>query len=535
MSISRRGFVEFATTAAAGAFAAELFGIPELCAANAVAAKPSERLTELADIALSQTKKLGATYADIRISRYHRQSVGLRSTPDVATGKLNHVPSVDESQSFGFGVRVIANDTWGFAASPMVTKEELARVAQEAVAVAKANSVLQKRPVQLAPTKAYVDKWTTPFVHDPFVVPVQEKLELLERTNGEIKTAPRVFSADSYIEAYSEDKFFASSEDSRIQQYVLRTVSRIRAEANDSRTGISRTRYYSPPPKTCGYECVLEGDLGENGRRIGEEVVEHLSAPAGTPGKKDLVLLPSHLCLTIHESVGHSTELDRALGYEANFAGTSFLAPPEKVMGKFRMGSELMNVIGDRTLPGGLSTVGYDDEGIKTSSFDIVKNGVFMHYQTIRDQARLIGENESRACCYADSFDSIPFQRIPNVWLKASEKPMTLDDLMAGVDDGILIDGMGSWSIDHQRYNFQFGGDAFWEIKSGKKGKMISRVAYQSRTPDFWSALDGLCDQRFWQNYGLTGDGKGEPTQINSMSHGCPPSRFRQMNVLLTD
>ena len=169
------------------------------------------------------------------------------------------------------------------------------------------------------------------------------------------------------------------------------------------------------------------------------------------------------------------------------------------------------------------------------SSFDIVKNGVLQHFQTIRDQAHLIGESESRGCCYADSFDSVPFQRIPNVWLKAGEKPMTVEDLCSGIDDGVLIDGRGSWSIDHQRYNFQFGGDAFYEIKGGKKGKMISRVAYQSRTTDFWAAMDGIADQRFWQNHGLTSDGKGQPQQINAMSHGCAPSRFRQINVLLTD
>jgi len=263
--------------------------------------------------------------------------------------------------------------------------------------------------------------------------------------------------------------------------------------------------------------------------------VEHLSAPAVTPGKKDLVLIPGNLALTIHESIGHSTELDRALGYEADFAGTSFLAPPEKVMGKFRVGSELMNIVGDRTLPGGMSTVGYDDDGVKATSFDIIQNGIFLHYQTIRDQARLVGEKESHGCCYADSFDSIPFQRIPNVWLKPAEKPTSLDDLISGIDDGILIDGRGSWSIDHQRYNFQFGGDGFWQIQGGKKGSMISRVAYQSRTPDFWASLDGTCDQRFWRNQGLTSDGKGEPQQINAMSHGCAPSRFRQVNVLLTD
>jgi TldD protein len=527
--------MELSGSAVAAALATELFGLPQPCAENSGCGKPSATLSSLADVALSQAKKLGASYADIRINRYHSQDVGLRSTPDIATGKLNHVPSVSEGQSFGFGVRVIVNGTWGFAASPMVIKDEIARVAAEAVAVAKANSRLQKMPVQLAPTHAYVEKWTAPFRQDPFAVPIPEKLSLLEKANNEVKAVPKVFASASDIRASSEDKFFASSEGSRIQQYILRTSSAVRAEANDVQTGVSRTRYYERPPETRGYECVLQADLAGQGRRIGEEVVEHLSAPPVLPGKKDLVLMPSHLCLTIHESVGHSTELDRALGYEANFAGTSFLAPPEKMMGKFRMGSGLMNIVGDRTLPGGLSTVGYDDDGVKTTSFDIVKNGIFMHYQTIRDQAHLIGEKESRGCCYADSFDSIPFQRIPNVWLKPSETPVTLDDLIAGVDDGILIDGLGSWSIDHQRYNFQFGGDAFWEIKGGKKGRMISRVAYQSRTPDFWAALDGLADQRFWQNYGLESDGKGEPQQINAMSHGCSPSRFRQINVLLTE
>ena len=536
MTISRRKFLELTGSAAgAAAFATKLFGSPDVHAENVGVGKPSPELSSLAEAALTQAEKLGATYTDIRINRYHSQAVGLRSTPDLLTGKLNHVPFVSEGQSFGFGVRVIVNGAWGFAASPIVTEEEIARVTAQAVAVAKANSVLQKSRVELVPTKAYVDKWTTPFTQDPFAIPIPEKLALLEKANNEVKAVPKVFSADSFIGARSEDKFFASSEGSRIQQYIVETDSEVGAQASDVQNRVSRTRSYRPPPETAGYEAVLQADLAGNGRRIGEEVVEHLSAPAVTPGKKDLVLMPSHLCLTIHESVGHSTELDRALGYEANFAGTSFLAPPEKMMGKFRIGSELMNIVGDRTLPHALSTVGYDDDGVKATSFDIVKNGVFMHYQTIRDQAHLIGEKESRGCCYADSFDAIPFQRIPNVWLKPNEKPTTLYDLIAGVDDGILIDGLGSWSIDHQRYNFQFGGDAFWEIKGGKKGRMISRVAYQSRTPDFWAALDGLADQRFWQNYGLTSDGKGEPQQINAMSHGSVPSRFRQINVLLTD
>jgi TldD protein len=246
----------------------------------------------------------------------------------------------------------------------------------------------------------------------------------------------------------------------------------------------------------------------------------------------DLVLLPTHLGLTIHESIGHSTELDRALGYEANYAGTSFLTTDK--LGKFRVGSDIVNFNGDRTRPESLSTCGYDDDGVKTRQFPIIKAGIFVGYQTIRDQAHLIGQSESMGCCYADSYASVPFQRMPNVWLEPSDKPVTLEDLVAGVESGVLIDGRGSYAIDQQRYNFQFGGDAFWEIKGGKVRGMISDVAYQSRTPDFWSSCDGIGGQSLWENVGLDSDGKGQPGQINAMSHGCAPARFRRVNVLRT-
>ncbi len=287
-----------------------------------------------------------------------------------------------------------------------------------------------------------------------------------------------------------------------------------------------------PHAVTAGYEAVERADIAGQARRVGEEAVAHLKAPSVAPGKKDLVLLPKHLGLTIHESIGHSTELDRALGYEANYAGTSFLTPER--LGKYRVGSEIVHVFGDRTRPESLSTCGYDDDGVKTRQFAILEAGVFVGYQTIRDQAHLIGQSESMGCCYADSFDSIPFQRMPNVWLAPSPRAVTLDDLIAGVDDGILIDGRGSYSIDQQRFNFQFGGDAFWEIKNGKRGRMIADVAYQSRTPDFWAACDGLGGTASWENVGLNADGKGQPMQVNAMSHGCPPARFRGITVLRT-
>ncbi|MCI0363220.1 MAG: TldD/PmbA family protein, partial [Phycisphaerales bacterium] len=282
-----------------------------------------------------------------------------------------------------------------------------------------------------------------------------------------------------------------------------------------------------------GWEYVSQLNFVEHARQIREEVLEHLAAPPVTPGKKDLVLLPSHLCLTIHESIGHSTELDRALGYEANFAGTSFLTPDK--MGKERIGSDIVNFFGDRTTERGLATAAYDDDGVKTTKFPIIEKGIFKHFQTIRDQAHLIGEKESRGCCYADSWASVPFQRMPNVWLDAGPADVTLEDLISGVDDGVLIEGLGSFSIDQQRYNFQFGGDAFWEIKGGKKRGMLSRVAYQSKTTDFWQACDGIAGRSYWQQHGLFNDGKGEPQQINAMSHGCSPARFRRINVLQTD
>jgi TldD protein len=387
--------------------------------------------------------------------------------------------------------------------------------------------------VQLAPVRAYRDRWQTPHEKNPFDVSIEEKLAILRSAAGEAKSGKGVFSAMSNFGFRSEDKYFASSEGSSIQQLILNTVADVSATAVDSARGLTKSRRYVPPPATAGYEYVPSMNLTENARRVSSEAVEHLKAPPVTPGKKDLVLMPNHLWLTIHESMGHSTELDRAVGYEANYAGTSFLTPDK--MGKLRIGADIVNVWGDRTSPRGLATVGYDDDGVKTTRFPIVQKGIFRHFQTIRDQAHLVREKESRGCCYADSWSSVPFQRMPNISLDPGKADTTLDGLISGVDDGILIDGDGSWSIDQQRYNFQFGGDAFWSIKGGKKQGMVSRVAYQSKTTDFWQACDAIAGPSYWQQWGALNDGKGEPSQINSVSHGCSPARFRQINVLLTD
>jgi TldD protein len=519
---TRRDFIAASTAA----FATELFAAP------AQSKTPPTGLETLGAVALAEARKYKAQYCDVRIVRLRNQQIGLRLSPERGTGKTLAVPNVSENSSFGFGVRVIVDGAWGFASSPIVTKEEIARITGEAVVIAKANASIQPKPVQLAPVKAYRDRWETPHEQDPFAVPMAEKLELLRNTAEEVKKNGKVFGSVAAISVRSEDKYFASTEGSSIQQLILQIYGNIDATAVDRKAGISRTRSYVPTQSSAGWEYVPEMNFVENAQRIREEVVEHLTAPPVKAGKKDLLLMPNHLMLTIHESVAHPTELDRALGYEANYAGTSYITMDK--IGR-RIASEQCTFIGDRTSPRALATVGYDDDGVKASQFTIIDKGIFRNYQTTREQAHLVGDKESHGCSQADSWATVPFQRMPNVWLKPGAPETTLDDLISGIDDGVLIDGRGSYSIDQQRYNFQFGGDAFWEIKGGKKGAMISSVAYQARTPDFWQACDATAGPAYWRQYGTTGDAKGEPTQINSISHGCSPTRFRQINVLVTD
>jgi TldD protein len=426
---------------------------------------------------------------------------------------------------------VLADGAWGFSASYEVTKDAIARAAVEAVEIAKANAPLRLQPIKLAATPTYRDTYRTAISIDPFSVPIDQKLDFLRGVAAETRKVAGVFSVMGSIGARLEDRFFVSSEGSVIEQHVYQISPDLTASAVEAGRKV-KTRTYMPHAVCAGYEAVERARMLDHARRIGEEAVAHLKAPSVSPGVMDLVLFPTHLGLTIHESIGHSTELDRALGYEANYAGTSFLTTDK--LGKFRVGSDIVNFNGDRIRPESLSTCGYDDDGVKTRQFPIIKAGIFVGYQTIRDQAHLIGQTESMGCCYADSYASVPFQRMPNVWLEPSDKPVTLDDLVAGVENGVLIDGRGSYSIDQQRYNFQFGGDAFWEIKGGKVRGMISDVAYQSRTPDFWSSCDGIGGQALWENVGLEADGKGQPGQINAMSHGCAPARFRRVNVLRT-
>jgi TldD protein len=483
----------------------------------------NDDLKTLADVALETAKSNGALYADIRINRYENQSISTRE---------KRVTNLSNSESYGFGVRVLLNGTWGFAASNLVTKDEIEKVTKNALAIARANSILRKEPVQLAPVKAYNDTWRTPVKKNPFEVSLSEKADFLLALNAEALKVKGATFCNSSMAFVREQKYFASTDGSYIQQEIIRTDPSFTVVAVDRIAGQFQSRSTYAAPLSAGYEYFQEYPFMEEVKQAAEDAVEKLSAKSVEPGKKDLILHPTNLWLTIHESVGHPTELDRALGYEANFAGTSFLTLDK--LGKLKFGSDIVNLVADKTQPKGLATCAYDDEGEKTKEWHLVKDGIFVDYQTIRDQAHIIGRKESHGCCHADSWASVPFQRMPNVSLEPGKKPLSFEQLISDTEDAILIRGNGSFSIDHQRYNFQFSGQTFWEIKNGKIVGMLKDVAYQSRTPDFWNSCDAICSKEEYWLGGAMNDGKGEPGQSNAVSHGCAPARFRKVNILNT-
>ncbi len=477
----------------------------------------------LADMAISTAKRLGVAYADIRINRYRSESVSTRE---------QQVQNVARNQNFGFGVRVLWQGAWGFAASRNVTPEEVRRITGQAVEVARANAPYQRKPVKLVPVDPVVTSWKSAFEKDPFEVSIDDKIHFLLGLNETAMKTKGVSFVNSSVTFVNEQKFYASTDGSRIEQYIIRGFPNFNVTAVNRDTGDFQTRTALAGPQGMGYEYIEKHPWLAEAQQASEEVVAKLKARPVEPGKYDLVLHPSHLWLTIHESVGHPTELDRALWWEADYAGTSFLTPDKT--GKVQFGSRLVNFFADRTQPAGLATVGYDDEGVRGQRWYLVREGRFIDWQTTRDLAPLIGRKESYGCLHADGWGSIPFPRMPNVSLEPSKESVSLDDLVSDVQNGILIYGDGSYSIDQQRYNLQFGGQTFWEIKKGKVGGMLRDVAYQSRTTDFWGSLDGLGGQATYALGGSFSDAKGQPTQLNAVSHGCPVARFRQINVLNT-
>jgi TldD protein len=498
----------------------------------------------LADAAMNAATKAGASYCDVRIGRYLNQFITTRD--------LN-VENIVNTESSGVGVRVLANGAYGFVSTNVMTLDAVAEAARQAVAIAKANARLQSAPVQLAPVKGMGEvAWATPFRKDWRAVPIKDKAEMLIAANKAGMDAGASFMQSTLFQV-NQQKYFASTDGSYIDQDVHRLWSPFTATAVDKASGKFRTRQGLSSPAGMGYEffdakpehkirapggvttLYKDGyDLIEDARAAGKQAREKLSAKTVEPGKYDLVLSPEHLFLTIHESVGHATELDRVLGYEANYAGTSFATLDKWQSKKFKYGSDIVNFVADKTAPGALATVGYDDEGVPCKRWDIIKDGVLVNYQATRDQAHIIGEKESHGCSYADSWSSVQFQRMPNVSLQPGKKRLTPDELVKDVKKGIYIAGRGSFSIDQQRYNFQFGGQLFYEIKDGKITQPLEDVAYQSNTQEFWNACSAMCDERDWRMGGSFFDGKGQPSQVSAVSHGSSTTRFNGVNVINT-
>jgi len=477
-------------------------------------------MRDFLDMALNVAESCGATYADIRIIDTRNEKI------DTRNGVLS---GLERSESLGFGVRVIANGSWGFASSSNLCFDELRRVTVSACRLAKAAATVAGEHVRLASEPVHVDFWQTPFIIDPFTVPLQDKLGLLLQVDEILRHDARIKVAQGHMKFCRIHKWFASSEGARIEQVLLRSGGGFSAAAVDN--GETQQRSYPASfggqYKNMGYEIIPALRLPENAERIRDEAVELLSAPDCPQGRRDIILHPNQMMLQIHESVGHATELDRVLGMEANYAGTSF-ATTEK-LGNLRYGSDIVNLVSDNTVPGGCSTAGYDDDGVAAQRWHIVKEGILVGYHTNRELAHVAGESRSRGSCRAEGFNNLPITRISNLSLMPGA--WSYEDLLADSDGALLMECNRSWSIDQRRLNFQFGCETAREIKGGKPGRLFRNPTYQGITPQFWASCDAIADYRHWDLWGVINCGKGQPGQRSEMSHGSSYARFRNVEV----
>lgn len=486
----------------------------------------TSRFPALADLALAKATELGASFADLHLMQTDRESLFVRE---------EMVQGVDAGSSLGCSVRVLVQGAWGFAASEEISEERVLQLVESAIAIAKGQAGWRKQPIEIETLPAHTGRWDMPVKVDPFTIPLEEKVERLLGINRAALGKGASY-CNSQVSAVRERKWLANTFGTRIEQSRVRIHPGFSITLVDPKKGGFASRASMRPPRGAGYEHLSEWDAAAEAALAVEQAREKMAAPSVTAGKMDLVIAPSNLWLTIHETVGHPTELDRALGYEANFAGTSFCTPDK--LDTLQYGSEIVTLIADRSAAGGLSTVMWDDDGVQTlgKEFPIVKDGVFRNFQMALGQAALIGrEGGSNGCAYSDSFDAFPIQRMPNISLQpGKDAAVTAESLIADVEDGIYIDGNGSWSIDQQRYNFQFTGQVFHRIRNGKLDGMFRDVAYQGNSVDFWKACDGLGGESTYELGGAFNCGKGQPQQVAPVSHGAVPARFRQINVLNT-
>jgi TldD protein len=488
----------------------------------------------LGDAALQRARELGVSHADFRFERVRWQDVRVRD--GALQGAADDVDT-------GFAVRVIHQGAWGFASGVHLTVEEAVRVAEAAVAVAKVSAALTTTPVEIAPEPVYDDvTWVSSYVQDPFEVSLHDKAEVLIGWTEHLRRHPAVQHATAEVLQVHENKYYADLAGTRTTQQRIRLLPTFTAMGTDDDRGVFDDMTSIAPPVGRGWEYVVGSpadgawDWDSELAEVPDLLAEKLAAPSVEAGTYDLVIHPSNLWLTIHESIGHATELDRALGYEANYAGTSF-ATIDK-LGSLRYGSEVMHVTGDRTVDHGLSTIGYDDEGVATQQWDIVCDGVLVGYQLDRAMAHLhpeLNDGRSNGCAFADSPGHIPIQRMANVSLQPGAEDLSTEDLIGRVERGLYVVGDKSWSIDMQRFNFQFTGQRFYAIRDGELAGQVRDAAYQATTTEFWGSMEAVGGPGTWVLGGAMNCGKAQPGQVASVSHGCPTALFRSVRILNTD
>ncbi|MFE1953585.1 TldD/PmbA family protein [Streptomyces sp. NPDC059524] len=498
-------------------------------------------LRALADAALARARALGAEHADFRFERVRSAAVRLRDAKPSGSS---------DTTDLGYAVRVVHGGTWGFASGVDLTMDAAAKVASQAVAMAQLSAKVIKAAgsdvgappgrspwgrVELAAEPVHAEKtWISSYEIDPFSVPEEERAGLLADWSARLLAADGVSHVDASLLSVHENKFYADTAGTVTTQQRVRLHPQLTAVSVDGSSGEFDSMRTIAPPVGRGWEYLTgtgwdwESELAQ----IPELLAEKMRAPSVRAGSYDLVVDPSNLWLTIHESIGHATELDRALGYEAAYAGTSFATFDQ--LGKLKYGSEIMNVTGDRTAEHGLATIGYDDEGVAGQSWDLVKDGTLVGYQLDRRIAKLTGFERSNGCAYADSPGHVPVQRMANVSLQPDPGGLSTEDLIAGVDRGIYVVGDRSWSIDMQRYNFQFTGQRFFRIENGRLAGQLRDVAYQATTTDFWGSMAAVGGPQTYVLGGAFNCGKAQPGQVAAVSHGCPSALFKGVNILNT-
>jgi TldD protein len=481
-------------------------------------------MKDLASWALDTAAQRGATYVDVRVVDERSRALATKN------GKIGNA---SDSQSQGFSVRVIVDGAWGFASSAELDRKSVQAIAASAVEIAKASAKVKQSDVKLVPEKPVIAEWTTPHKIDPFTIPVEQNLALLQKIDAELRSVQGVTLAETNMNFRREEQWFFSSEGANIHQTKYSSGAGYVAYAFAG-SEIQKRSYpnsFGGQWQNKGYELVDELKLVENARRIGEEAVALHSADQCPEGVFDIILESSQLGLQIHESIGHPIELDRVLGMEANFAGTSFLTL-EKLR-TLKYGSELVNVVADaRQEHGpGLGTFGFDDEGVAAQCTPIITKGLFTGYLSSRETAPVIGLNRSGGTLRAESWNRLPIIRMTNISILPGEKPLSLEQLIASTDHGILMQTNRSWSIDDKRYNFQFGTEIGWEIKGGKRVRMLKNPSYSGFTTGFWNSMDAICSRDEWTLWGTPNCGKGQPQQVMGTGHGASPARFRGVKV----